>query len=166
MSRTRAVLGSLAFLVLAPGTVGIYVPWALTRWRFSPPLVDGSLSRALGAAVALFGVGVLVEAFARFALEGRGTPNPVLPTESLVVTGFYRHVRNPMYVAVLGIIGGQALLFGSSRLVAYGLVLWMAFHLFVLLFEEPRESRRFGAEYDRYRANVPRWIPRRRPWTA
>src|SRR5262245_23330006 len=166
MSRTSAVLGSLGFLVLAPGTVGLYVPWALTRWRFAPPLVDGALSRALGGLLVLLALGVLVEAFARFALQGRGTPAPILPTERLVVTGFYRHVRNPMYVAVVTLIWGQGLFFGSLRVMLYGLAIWTIFHLFVLLFEEPRERERFGAEYERYRANVPRWFPRRRPWRA
>src|SRR5262245_38057024 len=101
MSRTSAALGSFVFLVLAPGTVGLYVHWALSRWRFSPPLVDGPVSRALGALLVLFGLGLLLEAFARFALVGGGTPAPPFPTERLVVGGFYRHVRNPMYVAVV-----------------------------------------------------------------
>src|SRR5262245_3322225 len=124
MSRTSAVLGSLVFLVLAPGTVGIYMPWALSGWRIAPPLVDGALSRAVGALLVLFGLGVLVDAFARFALQGRGTPAPVLPTERLVITGFYRHVRNPMYVAVLAIVWGQGFLFGSSPVIAYGIAVW------------------------------------------
>ncbi len=164
MSRTSAVLGSLLFLVLAPGTVALYVPWALTGWRFAPPLFGGTLSRGLGALLALCGLPVLVETFARFALQGRGTPAPVLPTERLVATGPYRYVRNPMYVAVVAIIWGQGLLFGSSRVIVYGLAIWAAFHLFVLFFEEPRERGRFGDQYERYRAAVPRWIPRLRPW--
>src|SRR5262245_4960916 len=137
MSRTSAVIGSLLFLVLAPGTVALYVPWALTGWRFAPPLFDGALSRVLGTLLVLLGLPVLVEAFARFALQGGGTPAPILPTERLVVTGFYRHVRNPMYVAVVAIIWGQGLLLGSSRVIVYGLAVWAAFHLFVLVFEEP-----------------------------
>jgi protein-S-isoprenylcysteine O-methyltransferase Ste14 len=112
----------------------------------------------------LCGLPVLVETFARFALQGRGTPAPVLPTERLVATGPYRYVRNPMYVAVVAIIWGQGLLLGSSRVIVYGLAIWAAFHLFVLFFEEPRERGRFGDQYERYRAAVPRWIPRLRPW--
>ena len=164
MSRSGAVLGSLAWLVLAPGALTLYVPWLLTRWRPGPPLFDGGASRALGVLLIVLGLPVLLEAFARFALQGRGTPVPLLPTERLVVTGFYRHVRNPMYVAVTTLIVGEALVLGSLPVLVYALVVWSAFHLFVLSFEEPRERRRFGAEYERYRAAVPRWIPRLRPW--
>ncbi len=165
MSRTGAVLGSLLFLVVAPGTVTLYVPWALTRWRFEPPVFDGAASRGLGALLVAAGLPVLLDAFARFALQGRGTPAPILPTERLVVTGFYRRVRNPMYVAVTALIVGQALLLGSRRVLIYGLVVWVLFHAFVLLYEEPAGRRRFGAEYARYCAAVPRWVPRLRPWT-
>jgi protein-S-isoprenylcysteine O-methyltransferase Ste14 len=164
MSKTGAVLGSLAWLVLAPGTLTVLVPGTLTRWRPAPPLVDGEASRWLGVTLVVLGVPVLIEAFARFALQGRGTPVPVLPTERLVVRGFYRSVRNPMYVAVTTILVGEALWLGSSRVMAYALVVWAAFHAFVLLYEEPNERRRFGPEYERYCAAVPRWIPRLRPW--
>ena len=101
----------------------------------------------------------------RFAIEGLGTPAPIAPTRHLVVTGFYRHVRNPMYVAVLAVILGQALLFANARLLAYGAAFWLACHLFVVFYEEPTLRRSFGADYDAFRANVPRWIPRLRPWS-
>jgi protein-S-isoprenylcysteine O-methyltransferase Ste14 len=164
MSKAGAVLGSLAWLVLAPGTLTVLVPWMLTRWRSEPPLVDGEASRWLGVILITLGLPVLLEAFARFALVGRGTPLPLLPTERLVVTGFYRRVRNPMYVAVTAILAGEALWLGSPRVMAFALVVWAVFHAFVVLYEEPKERRRFGAEYERYRAAVPRWIPRLSPW--
>ena len=166
MTRTRAVLGSLAWLLLAPGGLTLVVPWALTGWRHGAPLVDGEASRWVGAVLVVLGLPVLVEAFARFALVGRGTPVPLLPTERLVVDGFYRRVRNPMYVAVTAILVGEALWLGSARVLAFALVVWGTFHAFVLLYEEPRERRRFGAEYERYCAAVPRWIPRLRSWTG
>jgi protein-S-isoprenylcysteine O-methyltransferase Ste14 len=93
-----------------------------------------------------------------------GTPAPVAPTKNLVVTGLYRYVRNPIYVAVVAIIVGQALLFGAWGLVLLGTVLWLAFHLFVVAYEEPTLQETFGAEYEAYRANVPRWVPRLTPW--
>ena len=110
------------------------------------------------------GVPVLLDSFARFALQGLGTPAPVLPTRHLVVTGFFRHVRNPMYVAVASLIFGQGLFFGSVTVLEYGAAVWLAFFLFVLLYEEPTLRRTFGAEYEEFRAHVPRWIPRLRPW--
>lgn len=108
----------------------------------------------------------LLDSFCRFALVGLGTPAPVAPPRFLVVSGQYRHVRNPMYVAVLVIVIGQAMVLGSGVLVPYAGVLWLIFHSFVVLYEEPVLGSRFGASYDVYRQNVPRWLPRVRPWTA
>jgi protein-S-isoprenylcysteine O-methyltransferase Ste14 len=158
------VVGSLVFLVIAPGTVAGYIPWAISRWQVEPPFLGWAGTRWLGLALILAGLPVLLEAFARFALQGRGTPAPVAPPERLVVRGFYRFVRNPMYVAVTSLILGQALLLGDPRLLVYGAVVWLVFHSFVLLYEEPTLRRRFGADYAAYCAAVPRWIPRVRPW--
>lgn len=164
MSRPLALLGSLAFLALAPGTVVLLVPWWLTRWRMGPPLLGLGVARVVGAAACVAAAAVLLDSFARFALRGRGTPAPILPTQRLVVSGLYRHVRNPMYVAVVSAIVGQGLLLGDLRVAIYGLLLWAVFHLFVVGYEEPTLRRTFGAEYDGFAANVPRWIPRIRPW--
>jgi protein-S-isoprenylcysteine O-methyltransferase Ste14 len=106
----------------------------------------------------------LVDSFARFVLEGLGTPAPLAPAKKLVVTGFYRFVRNPMYVSLLAIILGQALLFGEARLIVLAGLAWLASHIFVVKFEEPRLEREFGAQYAVYKNNVPRWIPRLTPW--
>jgi protein-S-isoprenylcysteine O-methyltransferase Ste14 len=164
MSRGGAALGSLAFLVLAPGTVAGLVPYWLSRWRMGPPPLGVAALRWAGAVLAAAGAVVLLDSFARFALRGLGTPAPVLPTRHLVVSGLYRHVRNPMYVAVLSLVLGQALLLGSGRVAAWSAALWLAFHLFVVGYEEPTLSRTFGAEYEVFRANVPRWLPRLRRW--
>ena len=112
------------------------------------------------------GVAVVLDSFARFALQGLGTPAPVLPTRHLVVSGLYRYVRNPMYVGVLGIILGQGLLIGDGRLFAYGVLLWLVVHVFVVGYEEPTLRRSFGSEYEVFRHNVPRWIPRLSPWRS
>jgi protein-S-isoprenylcysteine O-methyltransferase Ste14 len=109
------------------------------------------------------GLPVLLDSFARFAIQGLGTPAPVAPPQHLVVTGLYRWMRNPMYVAVSLLIFGQGLLFGSVRLLEYGLLVWLAFFTFVVLYEEPALSRKFGKEYEDFCLHVPRWIPRLKP---
>jgi protein-S-isoprenylcysteine O-methyltransferase Ste14 len=162
--RVSAALGSLAFLVVAPGTVAGLVPWWLSRWRVQPPFLGAWASRVAGAALLAAGLVVLLDSFGRFALRGLGTPAPILPTRHLVVSGLYRYLRNPMYVAVVSIIEGQGLVLGDLRVVGYGALVWLAFHLFVLAYEEPTLRRVHGAEYDAFRANVPRWLPRLRPW--
>jgi len=159
-TRIGAVLGSLLFLVLAPGVVALYLPWRLSGWRTQPPLFGLEATRWLGVLLIALGTPALLDAFARFALQGRGTPAPVLPPERLVVHGLYRFVRNPMYVAVVSIILGQALLLGSVELLAYAAVIWLGFHVFVLAYEEPALRRQFGQAYRDYCAAVPRWIPR------
>src|SRR5512146_468871 len=109
MSRAAAVLGSLLFLIVAPGTLAGLISYWLSGWRGAAP---GPL-RVLGVLLVAAGLALLLECFGRFALEGRGTPAPPAPTDRLIVTGPYRRVRNPMYVAVTAIILGQAALFGD-----------------------------------------------------
>jgi protein-S-isoprenylcysteine O-methyltransferase Ste14 len=112
------------------------------------------------------GLAALLDSFARFALQGLGTPAPIFPTRHLVVSGLLRYVRNPMYVPVLSLILDQGLLFGSIRVLEYGIAVWVAFYLFVLVYEEPTLRNSYGLEYEEFCANVPRWIPRLRPWLA
>ncbi len=162
--RLYSVLVSAIFAVVAPGTVAGYLPWRLSGWRYQEPFFGFVGFRYLGSILIVAGLPVLVDAFARFALQGLGSPAPVYPTRHLVVTGFYRYVRNPMYVAVAALIFGQALLFGSRPVFLYGLFVWLAFHVFVLAYEEPTLRKTFGAEYATFCANVPRWVPRLTPW--
>jgi protein-S-isoprenylcysteine O-methyltransferase Ste14 len=157
-------MGTAVFLVLAPGTFDVLVPWWISRWRVHAPFPGFPALRVLGVLLVAAGIPVVLESFARFALQGVGTPAPVFPTRHLVVKGFYRYVRNPMYVAVISIVLGQALFFGNVYLLAYGLFAWLATHLFVLFYEEPTLRKSFAAEYETYRARVPRWIPRLTPW--
>ncbi|WP_143684551.1 isoprenylcysteine carboxylmethyltransferase family protein [Variovorax sp. KK3] len=164
MRRSIAVLGSAAFFVVAPCTLAALVPWSITGWQIQPPFLGLEPIRGLGAMMILAGVPGLVDAFARFALQGLGTPAPIAPPLNLVVTGLYRYVRNPIYVAVIAIILGQALLLCDSRLIGYGALLWLLFHVFVLAYEEPMLEQTFGKEYEAFRAAVPRWIPRMSPW--
>jgi protein-S-isoprenylcysteine O-methyltransferase Ste14 len=163
MRRAWAVLGTALFLVAAPGTVAGLVPRWISGWRVAelwwPPV------RVAGCVLVAAGAAVLLDSFARFAWQGLGTPAPVFPTRHLVVTGLYRHVRNPMYVAVVAAIAGQGLLLGNRELLAYGAAVWLAFHAFVVAYEERVLRATFGAAYQRFLAAVPRWIPRLRPWT-
>jgi protein-S-isoprenylcysteine O-methyltransferase Ste14 len=159
--RISAIIGSALFFVLAPCTVAGWVPWWISGWRLQPAPFA---LRIAGVVLILAGVPVLLDSFARFAIQGLGTPAPVFPTRHLVVTGWYRYVRNPMYVAVVSIIGGQALLFGNVSVLEYGALVWLVFHLWVLAYEEPKMRSTFGDEYQQFRANVPRWIPRLTPW--
>ena len=156
---------SILFLFVAPGVVAGLVPWWLTRWAMGPPLPGSMLLQAIGAVLILFGALIVLESFARFALHGLGTPAPIYPTRRLVVSGFYRHVRNPIYVGVVSIVLGEGLVLRDLRLLAYGAVVWLAMHLFVLAYEEPTLRRSFGAEYDLYASQVRRWIPRGRGWS-
>ncbi len=164
MRRAFAILGSLIFLVIAPGIVAGYVPWWISRWQIQAPLFGISSLRLIGVALIAVGLPVLLESFARFALQGIGTPAPVFPTRHLVATGLYRYVRNPMYIAVVMLILGQGLFFGTVRVLEYGVAVWASFFLFVLVYEEPTLRRAYGSEYEEFCANVPRWIPRLRPW--
>jgi protein-S-isoprenylcysteine O-methyltransferase Ste14 len=160
------VIVSAAFLVIAPGFVAGLVPWWITRWQFSAPFFGMPLLRVAGGILITLGAIGLVDSFVRFAVQGLGTPAPVLPTRHLVVTGLYRYVRNPMYVAVVSTILGEALIFGNVGLLEYGGVVWLLFHLFVLVYEEPTLRASFGSEYRDFCAQVPRWIPRVTPWSS
>ncbi|WP_167137084.1 isoprenylcysteine carboxylmethyltransferase family protein [Diaminobutyricimonas sp. TR449] len=161
---TRAWTGSAIFLIVAPGVVAGLIPWLITRWD----VADWGILNGFIAAAALIliigGIWFLLHSFARFAGEGEGTPSPLSPTEHLVVGGVYRYVRNPMYLSVVAILLGQCLLFASWMLVVYTVVAIVAVVLFVRFYEEPTLARVYGAEYDRYRKNVPGWFPRGTPW--
>lgn len=162
--KASALVGSAVFLALAPGMVGALIPWVLTRWRTGPAFFGIPFLPGVGGACIVLGAAGLLECFGRFALQGRGTPAPPFPTQKLVVTGLYRWTRNPMYVAVLLAIVGQGLLFGSVALLIYAAAAWIVTACFVRFYEEPALRRSYGPEYLRYCQNVPRWIPRLRPW--
>jgi len=166
MRKVLAIVGSAVFLVIAPGFVAGLVPWWISNWRVGAPFLGMPLSRLGGGMlITLGGIGLL-DSFVRFALQGVGTPAPVFPTCHLVVTGLYRYVRNPMYVAVVFTILGQGLILGNVTLLEYGGLVWLLFHVFVLIYEEPTLRASFGAEYESFCADVPRWIPRFSPWRS
>jgi protein-S-isoprenylcysteine O-methyltransferase Ste14 len=163
MTRARAAAGSLVFLVVAPGVAAGLIPfWLTDGWDSTDPAVAWKL---LGGALIVAGVAALLHAFARFVVEGIGTPAPAAPPQHLVVGGLYRYVRNPMYVAVTTTIVGQAAQLGRPALLLYAALFMAVTAAFVYGYEQPILRERFGEEYDAYRRNVPAWLPRLRPWT-
>jgi len=144
----------LSFLAL-PGMVAGVIP----AWLAARATVDRD---TLPAATGMLVVGciLLLWCVRDFFVSGRGTLAPWDPPRHLVVVGLYRYVRNPMYLAVLTILSGWALLYPSGLHLGYFLLLVVIFHLRVILFEEPWLRRQFGAEWEHYSATVPRWLPR------
>ena len=159
---TRAAAFTVVFFFVAPGSAAGLVPWLITGWE--RPDVEVGLLDALGVPLVVLGVMSVIACFIRFVTEGSGTPAPPAPPETLVVGGLYRYVRNPMYVAVASMIGGQALLLRSPGVALWMLVFLAATVAFVRGYEEPTLSRKFGASYERYREAVPGWWPRLTPY--
>jgi protein-S-isoprenylcysteine O-methyltransferase Ste14 len=164
MRRPAAAVGSAVFFLVGPGIVAGLIPWWLTGWRVREPVPYWAPMRVLGVILLAAGLFALVQAFVRFVVEGLGTPAPIAAPERLVVGGLYRYVRNPMYVAVLTVIVGQALILGQLVLLPYAAAFWVITAAFVRWYEEPALTRRFGADYEAYRRAVPAWRPRLRPW--
>jgi protein-S-isoprenylcysteine O-methyltransferase Ste14 len=156
MFRSLVVRAGL-FIVLVPGSIAGWLPWYISGWR--RPRLDGALG-FVGVFFAVLGWLVLLWCARDFAVRGRGTPNPADPPRALVVDGLYRFVRNPMYVAIVTSLLGQAAMFRSSAVVWYAAIVALGFHLRVVAFEEPKLSELFGDSYADYRRRVPRWLPR------
>jgi protein-S-isoprenylcysteine O-methyltransferase Ste14 len=160
-SQRKNLAISLLFTVFGgPGIVGVYVPAAITRWRIPP---SPAPIRAVAWTLLALALVPLAESIARFVWAGRGTLAPFAPADTLVISGFYHHVRNPMYIGVLAGIAGQALLFRSLALAAYLVLIAFGFHLFVTRYEEPTLRKKYGSSYDAFSRSVPRWIPRLKP---
>lgn len=151
------VVRTVIFTLVVPGTVTVLVPhWIL------PPRAQFLLGGYGLLGMSLLGAGMAIYlwcAFWAFALVGQGTPAPIDAPKRLVVHGLYRYVRNPIYWGVSFILGGEAIMFRSWVLVRYAIGFWLLAHLFVLLYEEPTLRRKFGAQYEEYCRNTPRWLP-------
>jgi protein-S-isoprenylcysteine O-methyltransferase Ste14 len=162
VTRREAAVGSFVFALAQPGVVGLLVPyWITGGWVGSgAPLV----LQISGALLLAAGLVVLVHTVLRFAVDGLGTPFPLAPTETLVVSGLYRYVRNPMYLAVIATILGQAAILGRASLVVYAAIVWAVVASFVRFYEEPTLASRYGEQYATYRRAVRGWWPRARPW--
>jgi protein-S-isoprenylcysteine O-methyltransferase Ste14 len=147
----------LLFTILVPGTVAVLVPYLLLS-SASPPASLGPL-RFVGLLPLLLGVATYCWSAASFALVGKGTPAPIDPPKELVVRGPYRYVRNPMYLGVVLVLVGEALIWASPTLLIYAALILLACHLFVVYYEEPTLQRQFGDAYAHYCRSVPRWLP-------
>lgn len=162
MTTRRATLGSALFFLAGPGLEAGAGPLLLV-------LLTGTAAwpwpvRVLGVGLIAAGLAVLLDVFRRFGREGAGTPSPAAPTQRLMAGGAYRHVRHPMYVATAAVVVGEALLLGAAVLLAAAAVYLIAMAALSRWVEEPRLRARFGPAYEAYRAAVPGWLPRLRPW--
>lgn len=163
MRKPAAAAVSLAWGVVLGGTFGCLLPYLLSYWHFHQPVQFWWIAQAIGAVLICGGMVPLVDSFVQFFKSG-GTPVPVASPPRLVISGFYRYVRNPIYAGFMVILIGQALLFGSSGLLVYTVAAWCVGAAAVHFYEEPALTRKFGAEYQAYRHAVPAWIPRLTPW--
>jgi protein-S-isoprenylcysteine O-methyltransferase Ste14 len=160
------VLRNVVFTVVVPGLGGAWLPWWLlthgTRGTTSTP------APAAWAALPVIAAGAALYFWCawNFAAVGGGTPGPWDAPRRVVARGPYRWVRNPIYLAALLVVLGEAWLFASPRLLAYAAVMAACFHLFVTGYEERTLARRFGPAYLEYRRAVPRWIPRKPAYPA
>jgi protein-S-isoprenylcysteine O-methyltransferase Ste14 len=152
-------LRNVVFTLVVPGLGAVYAPWwILTHSGTQPTVVAWPAVVVIVAGLALY-----LACLWLFANVGRGTPGPWDAPRRFVATGPYRWVRNPIYLAALLVVLGEAWLFGSIPLLVYAATISVACHLFVVAYEEPELHRRFGEEYDQYRRTVRRWLPRPPP---
>ena len=150
-------LKSLLFLILVAGLGAAYIPFALLP---TAPQVETGLFAYLAIPLWLLGGLIILWCFWEFTFTGHGTPAPIDPPTQLVTTGLYHSVRNPIYVGVLTILIGHFLWFKSIWMLAYAVVTFLVFHLFVTVYEEPTLKAKFGTAYEQYCTSVPRWIPK------
>ncbi len=164
MRKPAAAVVSVAWGVALGGTFGCLLPYLLNDWHFHRPLPYWAVAQAAGGLLICTGLVPIVQSFIDFT-KADGTPVPVASPPRLVVSGFYRYVRNPIYVGFLAILIGEVLLFGSPGLLEYTAIAWCVGAAAVRFYEEPTLARKFGGEYQDYRGAVRAWIPRRHSWT-
>ena len=150
---------TLIFTILVPGTVTVIVPWALVSKYPARLPVELALLRYGGGILIVVGAIIYLRCAWDFSTAGYGTPAPIAPPEKLVVRGFYRFTRNPMYVGVTTVLIGEFVLTSSLVQFAYAWIVFVIVRTFVVYYEEPNLRRRFGEPYERYCATVPRWFP-------
>ena len=150
---------NIIFFILQPGLVVGLIPYLMIRNRLSPILSGRfSLLDYFGLVLILLGLLIALYCVYRFIIDGLGTLSPVHRTKALVVKGLYKYSRNPMYVGMLLVLIGEFIITRSVHLLAYTIVVGLAFHLFVIFVEEPRLTRDFKTEYLDYMNRVRRWF--------
>ena len=164
MRKSAAAAVSVTWGVAVGGTFACLLPYLLSEWHFHRPLPYWAVAQAAGGLLICAGLGPIVQSFIEFS-KADGTTVPLASPLRLVVTGFYRYVRNPIYVGFLAILTGEVLLFGSPGLLEYSAVAWCTGAAAARFYEEPALARKFGTEYRDYRRAVRAWIPRLHPWT-
>jgi len=165
--RTEQLLTTLASLAVGAAFFALWF-WLLPAWLGFRVETAGAVRwRWLAAIPSVLGFSVALRCIWDFGWTGRGTPAPLIPPQRLVVVGFYRYVRNPMYVGFAAGWIGLWIVFGCASWAAVAAVAAVALgvHLFVVFYEEPTLRRKFGSAYDEYRNNVRRWSPRLHPWS-
>lgn len=153
-------LRSIFFTILQPGTVAVLIPYWLISSRSGSVLTSHQPLRYLGLPLIAIGAATLLWCIWDFFASGRGTISPIDPPKHLVVRGLYRYVRNPMYVAVVTILVGEAIFFRSWPVLIEAGVFFILANLFILLYEEPTLQRTFGDSYEEYKQSTGRWIPK------
>ena len=155
----NALLGTLVFTIFVPGTFVIVLPILIGMVSGIPDLASQSVALLVGASLIVIGAGIYVWSATAFVREGKGTPSPTAPPLEFVATGPYRYVRNPIYAGELVFVIGVAAVFGSMLILIYASGLFVVLHLFVIVYEEPNLTRRFGNSYIEYLKQVDRWLP-------
>jgi protein-S-isoprenylcysteine O-methyltransferase Ste14 len=152
-------LRNLFFTILQPGVVAGLVPYLIARKSFENIFANSfQAHHYVGILVSIVGTAITLHCITNFAVHGRGTLSPADPTKRLVVSGLYRFSRNPMYVGVTLMLAGEAIFTQSFSLLVYGIGVFTAFNLFIVLREEPRLKKDFGTSYDEYCKTVRRWV--------
>jgi len=152
-----ALVKTIVFTILVPGTVAVWVPYWLLGWRWPRPTEH---YQYLGLVLIALGTIFYLWCAWDFAMAGKGTPAPIDPPKELVVRGLYKYVRNPMYVGIISVLLGETFLFNSKRLLEYAAGGFLLILLFVIFYEEPALTKKFGESYKKYSSEVPRFIPR------
>jgi protein-S-isoprenylcysteine O-methyltransferase Ste14 len=154
------LLKNIIFTIIFPGAVGIYLPLYLVGQSKKLLWQPWSILQIVALIPMITGAVIYFWCLWNFMIKGKGTPLPIDAPKSLVVQGLYRYIRNPMYVGVLLVIAGWAIFFWTINLLVYGIAVWIIFHLFALVIEEPILKRKFGSDYEEYCRNVGRWLPK------
>jgi len=157
MTKRLFAMFILAFLVISIIAIGI--PFLIIQFTASLSY-DIREFKFIGIIPIILSIYMGIRSIRDFVSYGDGTPSPTNPPKTLVAKGIYRIIRNPMYLAVFLFILGEAIVFQSYTLIAYFMLVWLVFHLFVVYAEEPDLRKRFGKSYEDYFKEIPRWLPK------